>query len=64
MLVHKGKVLSNLYVDDAVIISPKQFVQSLGQGFALTDEGPDNAYLDIWVEAARWPSQVSSEVHD
>jgi len=51
-LFTKGKVLLILYVDDAVIISPdkeaiKQVVQSLEQGFALTDEGPICDYLGI-----------------
>jgi len=55
MLVDQRKSLLILYVDDAVIISPdkeaiKQVVQSLEQGFALTDEGPIRDYLGIRVE--------------
>jgi len=51
-LFTKGKILLILHVDDTVIISPdkeaiKQVVQSLEQGFALTDEGPICDYLGI-----------------
>ena len=54
-LFTNGKVLLILYVDDAVITSPdkeaiNQVVQSLEQGFALTDESPIHDFLGIHVE--------------